>query len=378
MTQTADRTGAALGVYPVGEEHYDEAVESDGRPRPASRRALQALATADLPALCAELAGGVRDRGVCFNSVDGRRGFVLDPVPRVLDGSEWDALATGLAQRVRALDAFVGDAYGERRIVEAGIVPVEAIEGCEFYEPSLRGHEPPGGAPWVGIGGLDLVRRPDGGFAVLEDNLRTPSGIAYAVAARQICAPLLSEVDPAPRPLDGLAGMLERTLRAAAPPDARDDGNPFAVLLTDGRANPAWFEHQWLAQLLHVPLVEPHELEVREGRLWLHRRGDRDLRPVDVVYRRSNQDRASDPMGRLLLEPWKRGTLGVVNAFGNGVADDKLVHGYVEAMIGFYLGEEPLLPSVPTYDLSRPARGLTTSSPRRGSCSASTSGRERS
>ena len=354
MTQTADRTEAALAAYRVADAFYDEAVEPDGSPRPASRAALDALAGADLSALSASLAHGVEDRGVCFNSVDGTKGFVLDPVPRVIDADEWAPLEAGLAQRVRALDAFLTDVYGDRRIVEAGIVPLATIEGCDYHEPSLRGHRPAGGAPWIGIGGLDLVRDADGGFAVLEDNLRTPSGIAYAVAARQICAPLLGVPDAAPRPLDGLVGMLQRTLHAAAPPDARESGEPFSVLLTDGRANSAWFEHQWLATQLHVPLVEPHELEVRQGRLWLHRRGERDLRPVDVVYRRSDQDRAADPMGQLLLEPWKLGTLGLVNAYGNGVADDKLVHAYVEAMIGFYLGEEPLVPSVPTYDLSRP------------------------
>ncbi len=354
VTLTAEATAGALAAYPVAADCYDEAVAPDGALRPASRPALELLAATDLDALGTRLAGDVEERGVCFNSVDGTRGFVLDPVPRVVEAEEWAVLEAGLVQRVRALDAFVDDAYNDRRIVEAGVVPLEAIEGCAYYEPSLRGHRPPGGAPWVGISGLDLVRGPDGRFAVLEDNLRTPSGMAYARVARQILAPLLAGLDPAPRPLDGLVGMLQSTLYTAAPPDAREGDGPFSVLLTDGRDNAAFFEHQWLARQLRVPLVEPHELETRGGRLWLHRRGERDLRPVDVVYRRSDQDRAGSPMGELLLEPWKRGTLGLVNAYGNGVADDKLVHGYVEAMVRFYLGEAPLMPSVPTYDLSRP------------------------
>jgi len=354
MTRATDPTAEALAAYEVRDAFFDEAVAPDGVPRGASRSSLDALAGQDLEAISARLAGDVETRGVCFNSVDGTKGFVLDPVPRVVGAEEWATLEDGLAQRVRALDAFVSDAYNDQRIVAAGIVPREAIEGCDYFEPSLRGHRTPGGSPWIGISGLDLVRRPSGEFAVLEDNLRTPSGIAYAVAARQLCAPLLGELEPGPRPLDGLVGMLQATLYAAAPPDAKEGDGPFSVLLTDGRANSAWYEHQWLAQLLHVPLVEPHELEARGGRLWLRRRGERDLRPVDVVYRRSDQDRALSPMGELLLEPWKRGTLGLVNAYGNGVADDKLMHGYVEQMVRFYLGEEPLMPSVPTYDLSRP------------------------
>lgn len=347
-------TPEALAGYDAA-AFYDEAMEADGSPRPASSAALAAVADHDLSELCSRLAVAVEREGASFNSVDGDTAFGLDPVPRVLSGAEWSELEAGLIQRVRALDAFVADVYADQRIVQAGVIPLAAIQGADYFEPSLRGLRPPGGV-WVGLSGLDLVRDATGHFLVLEDNLRTPSGLAYAAAARRMLGPLLGEVQPAPRPLDGLVGMLAAVLEAAAPPDADADadGGPSVVVLTDGRDNSAHWEHRWLAAQLDVPLLEPRELEVRGGRLWMRRRGEHDLRRIDVVYRRTNGDRADDSIGRLLVEPWKRGTIGLINAFGTGVGDDKLIHAYVEDMVRFYCGEEPRLASVPTYDLSRP------------------------
>ncbi|MBA2517988.1 MAG: circularly permuted type 2 ATP-grasp protein [Solirubrobacterales bacterium] len=345
-------TPEALAGYDAA-AFYDEAMQADGSPRPASSPAMAAVADQDLAELCSRLASAVEREGVSFHSVDGDTAFGLDPVPRVLDGAEWSVLEAGLIQRVRALDAFIADVYGDQRIVEAGVIPLAAVRSADYFEPSLRGVRPPGGV-WVGLSGLDLVRDASGRFLVLEDNLRTPSGLAYAAAARRMVEPLLGHIDPAPHPLDGLVGMLAGVLEAAAPPEADGDDGPSVVILTDGRDNSAHWEHQWLATQLDVPLVEPQELEVRDGRLLMRRRGNHDLRPIDVLYRRTNVDRIDDPIGRLLLEPWKRGTLGLINAFGTGVGDDKLIHAYVEDMVRFYCGQEPLLPSVPTYDLSRP------------------------
>ncbi len=353
MTAMPESVTRALEGYEAGGGWHDEAVGPDGEPRPECVPILEAVTRQDPAQLRARLAGAIDRRGVAFHSVDGDAAFAVDPVPRIIEAAEWQELEAGLAQRVRALDAFVADVYGDQAIIAADIVPRAAVEGCDYYEPSLRGHRPPGGV-WTNISGLDLVRDEHGELRVLEDNLRTPSGMAYAIAAREALAPLLGDVEPAPRPLDGLAAMLGDVLRAAAPPDARESDGLQAVLLTDGRDNSAFFEHQWLAAHLHIALAEADELEVRGGWLHLHRRGERDSRLVDVVYRRTNEDRAADPVGELLLEPWKKGTVGLVNAFGTGVADDKLLHAYVEQMVAFYLGEEPLLRSVPTYDLSRP------------------------
>jgi uncharacterized circularly permuted ATP-grasp superfamily protein len=333
---------------------FDEALEADGRPRPQYDGVLDALGACDLHKLSVGIAAELTARGVRFGTWPQSRPFVVDPVPRILPAPEWAQLAAGLGQRVRALNRFLADAYGERRIVEAGVVPARVIDGCEGYEPLMRGVPVPG-AIHAHVAGLDVVRGPDGGFAVLEDNLRTPSGMAYAGAAREAVLARIPARAGQPRPLGGAVVGLGEALRGAAP-DGRDD--PSVVLLSDGWANSAWYEHAALAWRLGLPVVTLRDLEVADGRLW--QRGESGRRPVDVVYRRTDVDRLTEPdgsptaLGEALLEPLRSGRLGVVNAFGNGVADDKLVQAYVEAMVRFYLREEPLLPSVATYDLGDP------------------------
>jgi uncharacterized circularly permuted ATP-grasp superfamily protein len=323
-----------LDDYAEPSPWYDEAVDADGTIRPAARGAMRALAGRDLEELAVAVERHGADEGVVFHSAVGDEVFVIDPVPRVIAAAEWARIEAGLAQRVRALNAFVADVYGERRIVAEGVVPQRVLESAEYFEPGMQGVQPPGGL-WIGIAGLDLVRDDDGRFRVLEDNVRTPSGFAYAAAARRALVAHL-EVGPSdhPRKLDALPEMIWHALRAAATTDA----SPRAALLTDGDHNPAYYEHQWAAEALGVPLVEPDAL---------------DLDAVDVVYRRTNADRLDTGVGELLLEPLRAGRIGVVNAFGTGVADDKLTHAYVEDMIRFYEDEEPLLPTVETFDLGR-------------------------
>jgi uncharacterized circularly permuted ATP-grasp superfamily protein len=274
--------------------------------------------------LPAELAAAARaaTENVTFGP-PGDDTFLLDPVPRVIAADDWARLEAGLIQRVRALDAWCADVYGGRRIVRDGVVPGRVIETCDTVEVELAGLVLP---RWVGIAGLDVVRAPDGRFLVLEDNLRTPSGPAYAVAARAASERLLGAA-PA-MPLDGLRAMLEAVL-----------GDGRACVLTDGVENSAYWEHRRLAELLDMPLVEV---------------GSLDPAAVDVVYRRTDEDRLDTPTGRVLAGPWREGRVRLVNAFGVGVGDDKLAHAYVEDMVRYYLGEEPLLPSVRTFDLGRP------------------------
>jgi len=320
--------------YPLDAAVFDEAVDHDGRPREPALGAFKALAGHGLAELVQSVSAGAAAEGVCFHSVTGDQAFVIDPVPRVLSAAEWAPVEAGLVQRVRALNAFVADVYAEARIVKEGVVPARVIETAPYYEPLMRGIKPPGGV-WIGIAGLDLVRDDSGRFLVLEDNVRTPSGFSYAAAARRA---LVSHLDVAPEdrplPLDGLAAMLEATLRACSP--ATEE--PRIAVLTDGEHNAAYYEHAWAAGELGVPLLEPHEL---------------DLDSVDVLYRRTNADRIDTEVGAQLLEAMREGSVGVVNAFGTGVADDKLTHAYVEDMVRFYLGEEPTLPSVETFDLGR-------------------------
>jgi uncharacterized circularly permuted ATP-grasp superfamily protein len=315
---------------------YDEAVDETGRPRPCHEGALRALEGHDLVALADTIDEQVAGEGVCFHSSVGDEAFLIDPIPRVLDADEWALIEAGLCQRVRALNAFIADIYAGRRIVDEGVVPERVIDTAEYHEPAMNGVRPPGDI-WIGISGLDLVRDAHGNFQVLEDNVRTPSGYSYAAAARRALVGQLN-VPPAdaPRPLDDLPDLLRFALEAAAPAPGRSR----IALLTDGPENAAYYEHEWAANAIGVPLIQPDELAARDD--------------VDIVYRRTNADRLDTPVGRLLLDPVRNGQIAVVNTFGTGVADDKLTHAYVEDMIRFYLDEEPLLPSVETFDLGRP------------------------
>ena len=306
----------------------------------------------DLGELSAAVARDVDRRGVCFGTADGEQAFRIDPIPRLIDAAQWGELSSGVAQRVRALELFVRDIYGPRRIVADGVVPERALAGAHHLEPLLTGMGEEIGS-WITVAGLDIVRDSDGSFKVLEDNLRTPSGIAYAVATREVLGAHLSPPDGlSVRSLDAAFHTLGGALRAAARASAGEE--PTVVLLSDGRSNSAFYEHETIARFLDIPLVLLDQLSVRRGRLFA--RLDDGERAVDVVYRRTDEDRLTDGRGglteiaRLLLEPVLAGKLACVNAFGTGVADDKLMHAYVEEMVRFYLREEPLLRSVRTYD----------------------------
>lgn len=317
---------------------YDDAVAPDGTLRPEAQRVMEAVLAHDLGALGAAVREEIHALGIRFASVDGDDSWHVDPVPRVIPGDVWDRLAAGLAQRVRALNAFVADVYGKRRIVSDGVLPQRVLDTAEHLDAELRGVPAPDGV-WIAIAGLDIVRDAGGGWQVLEDNVRTPSGLGYWPSARVATMRRLDLPDDArPRPLDGLVGGLRRAL-----------GPGHAVVLTDGPDNSAHWEHEWLARQLGLPLVEPPHLEVRDGRV-LHAGT-----PVDGIYRRTNADTVDSDVGRLLLPALRAGTLKLANRFGTGVADDKLAHVYVPEMIRFYLGEEPALDQVETFDLGDPA-----------------------
>ena len=175
----------------------------------------------------------------------------------MITAADWEPVKRGLAQRVRALNAFVADVYGDQRIVAEGVVPREVIDSADYYEPALRGLRPPGNV-WIGVAGLDLVRDHNGEWLVLEDNVRTPSGFAYLHATRRA---LLEHIavppDATPRPLDGEIDLLADALRAVAPESARGRRAPLAAVLTDGEHNSAYWEHAWLSRQLGIPLIEP-------------------------------------------------------------------------------------------------------------------------
>jgi uncharacterized circularly permuted ATP-grasp superfamily protein len=335
---------------------FEEGIAGGSNATEHDRQVWQSIGSRDLRELSEAVARDTSRRGVSFESADGAQGFRIDPIPRVIDAREWQVLSSGVAQRVRALELFVRDVYGERRIVREGVVPARAIESARHYERKLAGMGEKIGS-WITVAGLDVVRDSDGSFKVLEDNLRTPSGIAYAVATRAVMDGQL----PPPaglrvRSLDSAFETLGQGLRAAAPETAPE--RPTVVLLSDGKLNSAFYEHATIAAHLGISLVLAEQLSVRGGRLFAQLKDGE--RTVDVVYRRTDEDRLVDDHGRptwvaeLLLEPVLKGTLACVNAFGTGVADDKLVHAYVEEMIRFYLDEQPILSSVPTYDPAQP------------------------
>jgi carboxylate-amine ligase len=324
---------------------------------PAYRSLLRQIAGAGPRRLALRVQREVDDRGCVFSGDADDQRFVVDPVPRIIAGPEWDELAAALAQRVEALERFVADLHGERSIVAAGVVPERVLGTADHHDPALRGLPV---QTWITVAGLDLVRGADGALTVLEDNVRTPSGMAYLQAAREAVSRGVSL--PAGlrlRTVDGLPAVLRRALADAAPQDAGDD--PFVVLLSDGPANAAWWEHEALGRALDIPVVQAGRLRSVRDRLWLEDRHGRYRRQVDVVYRRTDEERLHGPgggltpLGELLAPALRAGNLAVANAFGTGVADDKLVHAYVEDMIRFYLGEQPGLRSVPTYDLCDPA-----------------------
>jgi len=338
-------------AYSPEADCVDEAFAADGAPRPLYADLLAGLAREDLAGLRARVEAKAAGNGLTFG---GGEPIAVDPVPRLIDPAEWERLRAGLLQRARTLNAFLADAYGPQRIFDAGVVPRRLLETSSGYAEAMRGLIDPE-VPPATVAGLDLVRGGDGEMRVLEDNLRMPSGAGYALGVREAVAPELAS-SPRPLALDGYLETLGEAIRAAAPA-GRDE--PLAVILSDGPENGAWYEHERIGRELGLPIVTPVQLEASRGRLFA--RIARERRQVDVIYRRLDADRITEPdghpteLGELLLPALRSGRLRCVNAFGSGLADDKLTHAYVERMVDFYLDEKPLLRSVPSYDLSEEA-----------------------
>ncbi|HEX6582841.1 MAG TPA: circularly permuted type 2 ATP-grasp protein [Thermoleophilaceae bacterium] len=321
---------------------YDEAYEDSGEPRPHYAQVLERLG--DPGEAAAEVKRRLRERGVRFGAPPDDT-VALDPVPRILTQPEWSELQAGIGQRLLAMEAFVADAYGEGRVFEAGVLAREDVEASPHYEPAMRGVAPP---RWISFAGLDVVRCEDGRFRVIEDQVRMPSGIAYAVAMRETLRDVL-HVEPPQPDVSLVFGELALAFQDAAPPGVDE---PRMVTLSEGPSAAAWWEHQRLARELCAPVVSIADLEHRDGRLvaWL----DGRPRAVDVVYLRTEEARFTDEhgeptaIGEALLAPAAAGAVAVVNAPGSGIADDKFVHGHVDELIRFYLDQEPLLPSIPS------------------------------
>jgi uncharacterized circularly permuted ATP-grasp superfamily protein len=335
-------------AYSPDPDCLDEAYDADGEPRALYAGLLEELGRGELEELRERVEAEVAGSGLTFGPDEP---ITVDPVPRLIDTAEWEPLQAGLVQRVRALNAFLADAYGPQRIFDAGVVPRRLLETSDGYAPAMEGLIDPE-VPPATVAGLDLIRDGSGELRVLEDNLRMPSGACYALGIREIVEP---ELDGTLRPL-GLDGYLEElgaAIRGAAPAGHEE---PVAAILSDGPENGAWYEHERIGRELGMPIFAPGQLEVSRGRLFA--RSPRGRQQVDVIYRRQDADRLTDAEGNLtefgemLLPALRSGRLRCANAFGTALGDDKLTHAYVERMIPFYLGEEPLLHSVPSYDLT--------------------------
>lgn len=337
---------------------YDEVLGADGLPHPPSAAlhdALRELSAAELDGRSAALSRAFRDQGITFSLSGEERTFPLDLVPRIVAAAEWDLVQRGVAQRVRALEAFLADVYGDQHAVRDGVVPRSLVTSSTAFSRQAHGVRPANGVR-VHVSGVDLIRDEQGAFRVLEDNLRTPSGVSYVIENRRAMARVFPELlaTHRVRPVSDYPAMLLRALRAAAPEGVTD---PTVVVLTPGVYNSAYFEHSLLARQMGVELVEGRDLVCRDGTVWM--RTTAGERRVDVVYRRVDDDfldplhfRPDSMVGCPgLLNAARLGRVAIANAVGNGVADDKLVYTYVPDLVRYYLGQEPLLDNVPTYRL---------------------------
>jgi uncharacterized circularly permuted ATP-grasp superfamily protein len=282
----------------------------------------------------------------------------FDIVPHVIPGTQWSKLQRGLRQRVVALNRFLHDIYHGQEILHAGKIPAEQVQQNAQFRREMVDVDVPGGV-YAHIAGVDLVRHSDGEYYVLEDNLRTPSGVSYMLENRKMMMRLFPELfaNQAIRPVDHYPDLLLETLRGVA---HRSADNPTIVLLTPGHYNSAYFEHAFLAQQMGIELVEGQDLFVANNTVFM--RTTQGPQKVDVIYRRIDDDfldpLAFRPDSMLgvpgLLAAYRAGRVTLANAIGTGVADDKSMYPYVPEMIRFYLGEEPILNNVPTWLLRKP------------------------
>jgi uncharacterized circularly permuted ATP-grasp superfamily protein len=302
-------------------------------------------------------------QGITFtvygNDEGTERVFPNDLLPRIIPYDEWRKIENGLTQRIAALNLFLEDIYHQGRILADGIVPRELVYSCRHFRREMRGISLPNGI-YVSICGTDLVRLPDGSFAVLEDNLRVPSGVSYMLANRKVLKKVFPTLfrDYGVSPVDHYAQALLATLRALAPQNSSARHEPKVVLLTPGVFNSAYFEHTFLAQQMGIELVEGRDLLVHDNIVYM--RTTAGLRRVDVIYRRVDDDfldplcfRHDSNLGVPgLFNAYRAGNVILANAIGTGVADDKALYAYVPAIIRYYLGEEPILQNVQTYLLN--------------------------
>jgi uncharacterized circularly permuted ATP-grasp superfamily protein len=342
------------------EGFFDEMFASAGAPRAAAHALMQVIET--LPDGEIERRQRSAERallamGITFNVYGADEGteriFPFDLIPRIVSAAEWRTIERGLKQRIHALNLFIDDIYHERRILKDRVIPDYVLETAASLRAACAGMSPPRGV-WCHVTGTDLVRHSDGQVYVLEDNLRCPSGVSYVLQNRNVMKRTFPQVFAASRirPVDDYPSHLRATLEYLAP-EGLD--SPRVVVLTPGPYNSAYFEHSFLAQQMGVELVEGRDLVVSDGFVWM--RTTKGYERVDVIYRRIDDDfldptvfRADSMLGVPgLMDVYASGRVALANAPGTGVADDKVIYAYVPKIVEYYLGEEIILPNVPTY-----------------------------
>jgi len=343
---------------------YDEILDADGRPRPEAAplvELIHRLPTRELLHRQEAIERSLLRMGITFAVYGDDRGtekiFPFDLIPRIVSARQWQHVEAGLKQRIRTLNLFLEDVYHDQQIVKEGIVPANLLENATTLRAACRGLKPPHGI-WCHITGTDLIRDRDGAIYVLEDNLRCPSGVSYVLQNRMVMKRNFSKVFAASRvrPVIDYPARLYDTLRYLSP---RDVEKPTVVVLTPGIYNSAYYEHSYLAQRMGVELVEGRDLVVQDRRVYM--RTTAGFQQVDVIYRRIDDDfidpEAFRPDSMLgvpgLMDAYRNGYVAMANAPGTGVADDKVIYAFVPEMIRYYLGEEPILPNVPTYVCQR-------------------------
>jgi uncharacterized circularly permuted ATP-grasp superfamily protein len=340
---------------------YDELLDDKVQPRPAARALfdyVNSLGAKEIVARRESVDAAIMAMGITFTvysdagNID--RAWPFDIIPRTMSLKEWERIDAGLKQRLTALNLFIDDLYNEQKIVEDGVFPLEVLDGSKNFREQCVGMAPRFGV-WAHICGTDLVRDKDGTVYVLEDNLRVPSGVSYMLENRQLMKRLFPELFKLSDilPVDDYPTQLFDTLAALSP---RPGDRPVVVVLTPGIYNSAYFEHSYLAQKMGAVLVQGSDLVVGSDDC-VYMKTIAGLNRVDVIYRRIDDDfldpEAFRPDSALgvpgLMRAWRAGKVGIANAPGAGVADDKVVYTFVPKIIKYYLDQDAILPNVPSY-----------------------------
>ncbi|MEM9587237.1 MAG: circularly permuted type 2 ATP-grasp protein [Planctomycetota bacterium] len=354
---------ALLGNYQT-DGFFDETVDPDGRPRPGAEQLvnlINQIPGEDLLRRQRAIERSLYRMGITFTVYSDQQGtekiMPFDIIPRTIDSLLWQHIDAGLKQRIRALNAFLSDIYDGQRIIQDGVIPSRLIESAGTFLPQCIGIKPPQDT-WCHISGTDLVRDESGAFFVLEDNVRCPSGVSYVLQNRQLMKSNFPQIFSASRvrPVADYPTHLYKMLQRVAPAHVSD---PMIAVLTPGIYNSAYYEHSYLAQQMGVELVEGRDLVVQKDHLFM--RTTRGLHQVDVLYRRVDDTFLDPEVFREdsvlgvpgIMRAFRAGNLALANAPGTGIADDKVIYAYVPDMIKYYLGEDAILPNVPTYICER-------------------------